>query len=255
MDSNGEGFYITLPSDASEDYFPENKPSDYITKLPRRIELTGTWEVGLHSIAYTPWKIAHHLDEPISYTYSDNKKEGKRMKKHPITIKDYIANINESLSETPKLNTGDEINFTIQNGKVTVTFPQGYKVFMRREQAVVLGFMKFDDTGEVKEIEKSETALYEANLHRETNIHVYCNIVQPQIVGNKTAPMLGIVPYRKTTETSETVYVAENIRYIPIQTKSFQEINIHLRSSTKEPISFANGRVTVTLHLKPLNYF
>ena len=126
---------------------------------------------------------------------------------------------------------------------------------MRREQAIVLGFMKFDDSKEVKEIEKTETGLYQANLHRETNIHVYCDIVQPQIVGNKTTSILGIVPYRKTAETCETVYVAENIRYIPIQTKSFQKIKVLLRSSTNELIPFENGRATVTLHLKPLNYF
>ena len=255
MNSNGEGFYITLPNDSSKEYFPENNPSEYITKLPRWIQLNGTWEIGLHSIAYTPWNIVQHLDEPISYTYSDNKEEGKRMKKYHTTIQDYIESINKSLSETPKLNVDDEINFAIQNGKVTITLPQGYKVFMRREQAIVLGFMKFDDAGEVKEIEKTKTGVYEANLHRETNIHVYCDIVQPQIVGNKTTSILGIVPYRKTTETCETVYVAENIRYIHIQTKSFQKIKVHLRSSTNEPILFANGRATVTLHLKPLNYF
>ena len=128
-------------------------------------------------------------------------------------------------------------------------------MYLRREQAIVLGFMKFEDSAEVKEIVKSETGLYEANLHRETNIHVYCDIVQPQIVGDKTVPLLGIVPSEKTTETYETLYVVENMCYIPIQTKSFQKIKIHLRSSTNESIPFEHGRASVTLHLKPLNYF
>ena len=126
---------------------------------------------------------------------------------------------------------------------------------MRGEQAIVLGFMKFDDSAEVKEIVKTETGLYEANLHRETNIHVYCDIVQPQIVGDKTTPLLSIVPCQKTTETYEKAYVVENIRYIPIQTKSFQKIKVLLRSSTNEPIPFEYGRATITLHLKPLSYF
>ena len=125
---------------------------------------------------------------------------------------------------------------------------------MRRDQAIVLGFMTFDDSAEVKEIGKSETGSYEANLHRETNIYVHCNIVQPQIVGDKTVPLLGIVPYQKT-ETYETLYAVENIHYIPIQTKSFQKIKVLLRSSTNESIPFEHGRATITLHLKPLNYF
>ena len=65
--------------------------------------------------------IAQHLDEPISYTYSGNKEEGERMKKYHTTIQEYIASINKSLRETPKLNVDDEIKFDIQNGKVIIS--------------------------------------------------------------------------------------------------------------------------------------
>ena len=94
-----------------------------------------------------------------------------------------------------------------------------------------------------------------ANLYRETNIHVYCNIVQSQIVGDKMTPLVAVVPCQKTTETYETLYAVENIHYIPVQTKSFQNIKVNLRSSTEEPIPFEHGRAVITLHLKPLNYF
>ena len=252
MNSNGEGFYITLPNDSSKDFFPENNPSKYTTKLPRWIQLNGEWEIGLHSIAYTQWNIVRHLDEPISFTHSDNNEKGGGMKKYYATIHEYLTSINKSLRESV---TDDEIKFSMQNGKVTIILSPGYKVYLRREQAIVLGFMKFEDSTEVKEIVKTETGLYEANLHRETNIHVYCDIVQAQIVGDKTLPLLGIVPCEKTAETYETVYAVENIHYIPIQTKSFQKIKVLLRSSTNESIPFEYGRATITLHLKPLNYF
>ena len=253
MNSNGEGFYITLPNDSSKDFFPENNPSEYTTRLPRWIQLNGEWEIGLHSIAYTQWNIVRHLDEPISFTYSGNNEKGGRMKKYHATVYEYITSINKSLKDHVSNN---EIKFEFKlNGKVTIILSPGYKVYLRREQAIVLGFMKFDDSAEVKEIVKTETGLYEANLHRETNIHVYCDIVQPQIVGDKTVPLLAIVPCEKTTETYESAHVVENIRYIPIQTKSFQKIKVLLRSSTNEPIPFEYGRATITLHLKPLNYF
>ena len=177
------------------------------------------------------------------------------MKKYYTTVYEYITSINKSLRESSHV-SDDEIKFKLElNGKVTITLSPGYKVYLRREQAIVLGFMKFEDSAEVKEIVKSETGSYEANLHRETNIYVYCDIVQPQIVGDKTVPLLGIVPCQKTTETYETLYAVENIHYIPIQTKSFQKIKILLRSSTNESIPFGYGRATITLHLKPLNYF
>ena len=58
MYSNGQGFYITLPSESSKDLFPENNPSEYIVRLPHWIQLKGEWEIGLHSISSTslsPW--------------------------------------------------------------------------------------------------------------------------------------------------------------------------------------------------------
>ena len=177
------------------------------------------------------------------------------MKKYYTTVYEYITSINKSLRESSHV-SDDEIKFKLElNGKVIITLSPGYKVYLRREQAIVLGFMKFDDSAEMKEITKAETGSYEANLHQETNIHVYCDIVQPQIVGDKMEPLLGVVPCEKTTETYETLYAVENIHYIPIQTKSFQKIKILLRSSTNESIPFEYGRATITLHLKPVNYF
>ena len=179
-------------------------------------------------------------------------KKGDRVKNYSTSIQKYVTSLNESLK---KELTNDEIQFTLQNGKVTITLSQGYKAYLRRGQALALGFITSNDDmseTDVKEISKTETGKYLANLHRETNIHVFCDIVQPQIVGNETRPLLGIVPYKGTTET---VYTAENIRYMPVQTKSFQQIKVLLRSSTNEPIPFEYGRASITLHLKPLSYF
>ena len=67
MHSNGQGFYITLPSESSKNLFPENNPSEYTVRLPRWVQLKGEWETGLHSIAYTQWNIIRHLDETISF--------------------------------------------------------------------------------------------------------------------------------------------------------------------------------------------
>ena len=257
MYSNGQGFYITLPSESSKDLFPENNPSEYIVRLPHWIQLKGEWEIGLHSIAYTQWNIIHHLDGTISYTYPDNGTTktgtGGKTRKHYSSVDEYVSGINESLEES---RVNNEIEFTIDlNGKVTVSLATGYKVRLRREQAIVLGFMNFEDSAETYDVKDTDTGLYKANLYRETNILVYCNIVQPQIVGDRLIPLVAIVPYQKTTETYETFYAVENIHYIPVQTKAFQNIKVHLRSSTEEPIPFEHGRAAITLHLKPLNYF
>ena len=264
MSSNEQGFYITLPSESSGDVFPENNPSEYTVRLPHWIQLKGEWEIGLHSINYTPWNIIQSLDEPISFMNGSMSggKEGKggKMRKHYFSVREYITDINESLKEShigkSLVDKSNEIEFSYEsNGKVTVHLDGGYTVRLRREQAIVLGFMSFEDSSETYDIESAEeSGQYKANLYRETNILVYCDIVQPQIVGDRLIPLVAIVPYQ-TTETSETFYAVENIHYIPVQTKTFQNIKVYLRSSTEEPIPFEHGRAAITLHLKPLNYF
>jgi hypothetical protein len=46
-------FYITLPSDSSVKYFPNNTVAHYTTKLPESLNLNGDYEVGLSEIIYT----------------------------------------------------------------------------------------------------------------------------------------------------------------------------------------------------------
>ena len=45
-------FYVTLPSNSSMQYFPDNKTSNFVTNLSRTPQLDGEWEVGLAEIDY-----------------------------------------------------------------------------------------------------------------------------------------------------------------------------------------------------------
>ncbi len=49
---SGTHFYLTLPSNASTDIFPDNKTTEYRVSLPQTLDLEGDWEVGLYSILY-----------------------------------------------------------------------------------------------------------------------------------------------------------------------------------------------------------
>ena len=44
-------FYLTLPSNSSMEYYPQNTVAQYTTKLTNLIELEGDWEVGLTEIS------------------------------------------------------------------------------------------------------------------------------------------------------------------------------------------------------------
>ena len=47
-----EEFYVTLPSNSSSAYYPNNTISDFTTKLFKPIDLTGKWEVALTEISF-----------------------------------------------------------------------------------------------------------------------------------------------------------------------------------------------------------
>ena len=202
MSSNEQGFYITLPSESSKELFPENN-SEYTVRLPRWVHLNGHWEIGLHSITYTSWNIIRHLDEPISFMEGGKEGKGGKMRKHYSSVNEYVSSINRSLKEShvdkSPVDKSNEIEFFLElNGKVTARLSPGYTVRLRREQAIVLGFMTFEDSSEAYDVENAqETGTYKANLYRETNIHVYCDIVQSQIVGDKMAPLVAVVPCQK----------------------------------------------------------
>ena len=209
--------------------------------------------IGLHSVSYTRQYIAQHFDTPISFTNSGSNEKGGKLKKYPTTIREYVTNINESLKGSIN---NKEIEFKLElDRKVTIVVSPGYKVLLTRDQAIILGFLNVDDEEEVKEISATKTGEHLANVHRKTSIFIYCDIVEPQIVGDKTLPLVGIAPCETSGKIYEKIYTGENIRYIPVQTRSFQNIKIHLRSSTYEPIPFEHGRASVTLHLRPLKYF
>ena len=166
MYNNGQGFYLTLPSESSKDLFPENNPSEYSVRLPHWIHLKGNWEIGLHSITYTRRNIIHHLDGTILYGYpadgTTTMATTGKMKKHYSSVDEYVSNINELLEESHVNKT--EIEFTVNsNGKVTITLRDGYRVRLN-------GFMNFEDSEETYYVKYTKTGSYKANLHRETNI-------------------------------------------------------------------------------------
>jgi hypothetical protein len=45
-------FYITLPSDSSANYYPDNTIARFVTKLPERIRFDGEYKMGLAEIIY-----------------------------------------------------------------------------------------------------------------------------------------------------------------------------------------------------------
>ena len=64
-----EEFMLTLPSNASAKYFPENTPSCFKVALPKVLELEGEWEIAIVNIQY-PYNWPNYLEDYIAIVAS-----------------------------------------------------------------------------------------------------------------------------------------------------------------------------------------
>ena len=242
-------FYLTLPSNASLSTFPDNKTSGYRVKLPQAIDLNGDWETGLYSISYPrSWYTLENYDNHI---YCADK-SGTFLTTfvdygYYETMQEIIKAINKALAKD--VNDNIKLTFNAPTGKVAVRLKNGYQIILTGRMSIILGF-----GGEEVKMTKTTVSPYVADLHGTTNIYVYCDIVQPQIVGDTNAQLLRSIPVEgKLGDVVTKTFT--NIQYVPIQTKSFEDVEVLLRSDTGSPVPFERGKVIATLHFRQHTYF
>ncbi len=83
---------------------------------------------------------------------------------------------------------------------------------------------------------------------------MYCDILEPQIVGDTNAQLLKNIPVEgEFGDIIAKTYT--NIQYVPVQTKSFEIVKVLLRGDTGKPVPFERGKVVITLHFRKHSYF
>ena len=121
---SGTHFYLTLPSNASLDVFPDNKTTEYRVKLPQPVELDGSWEVGLYSISYpNTWYTLRDINVDTHFYYVEGTgwpsvatvKYG-----HYETMQDFVKNMNAALELEIGNSTTIYLTYSTLAGKVTV---------------------------------------------------------------------------------------------------------------------------------------
>ena len=87
-------------------------------------------------------------------------------------------------------NNNITFSYNLRTHKVKVTLAAKHCVGLYGQLSKILGF---GGGGDLK-IRKTKESPYVAELHGITSIYVYCNIVQPQVVGNSMVPLLRTIP-------------------------------------------------------------
>lgn len=249
--SSKEQFYVTLPSNSSLDIFPQNTISEYVTQLCQPIELEGEWEVGLVECQY-PRSINNVTKKQNRLYY----KASKTAPFYPLemqvgfysSINNFIRAINDKLkNHDPQALSKVKFSYNKTSGRVKITISNDTGgVSFDDDIAAILGF----EVPFQRVITTTTTSLRAADIHGGIySLYIYCNIIQPQFVGDTQVQLLKIVPIEG--EHGQVVTKTyQNPQYIPLLQRQFNTIEINIKDSTGKFIQFESGHSSVLLHLK-----
>ncbi len=84
------------------------------------------------------------------------------------------------------------------------------------------------------------------------SLYVYCDLIQPQIVGNTLVPLLRAF----AIEGKHGDYITKTFlspHYAKLRTKTFDTVEISIRTDTNKAVKFNFGKVIVKLHLRKVS--
>jgi hypothetical protein len=250
-------FYLTLLSDSSGVFYPNNEIARYVTKLPERIRLEGDYEVGLSELVYPhTWYNVDNRDKnywigtlgvatnkvtktEIKSGYYRNGNEFASSLTHQATRA--FAHIPDISVKFTFVERADRIRMQIQNSDKNM-------VILSWELMEFLGFYQKLIT--TKEADLLASAAFDAN--RGLNlVYIYCDVASHVIVGDTKTPLLRVC--NVTGRHGQVVrHTYERPHYVPVSRREFDSIEIAINNELGEPMPFQFGKSMVTLHFRPL---
>lgn len=256
-------FHLTLLSNSSMNYFPDNKTTSFSTQLPKNIHLDGEWVVGLTEFQF-PCSLESISErgnivyiEKTLYTITSAKSTihaGTEWMKTKIPSGNY--NTIESVLIALSLNKDllDKVSFQMNqtSNKVNVTIIDKSIVSLKMSPnlCLQLGFEPDNDFC------KDTTSRHPANvlLGLPSQLLVYCDLIEPQIIGDVFAQVLRVcaLDYNRYDYARQQSHIFSPTHYVPVLRREFENIEIHIRTNTGEDVPFLFGTVCVKLHFKKL---
>ena len=226
----------------------ENTSNEFTIHLPDPIELEGTgWEVALVELTYPhSWNnISAENDGNAIKVYELNGRESVATFHVPPSYYDSVETLLKVIKNRLKPEW-IEFDYDKVTRRVSLNVDKDAKrVELGAQLAYVLGF---DVGGKFQPGEN--IARYPPDLRGGIDsIFIYCNILEPQIIGNTKAPLL-----RTVGVSGDYGQIVEKIfdlpHYIPLLQRSFSTIKISIYSDQGRPIPFMFGKCIAKLHFR-----
>ena len=242
-------FYVTLPSDSSMEYFPNNTISHFVTHLPRPIELTGEWEVGVSEFSFP--HTFYNINE-TNNTYVYDLGDG-RIYDGEITP-GYYNSVKAILNAIRIDAFQDLIEFSFNPvcNCVRISVNHGAKFMFKDGLAQIMGFYpKFISQPTIpSEFPHNVYGPFPADPCGDYRVMMlYTDIIRDQIVGNILAPLLRIINVKG--DHNEMVLVQfDRPHYLPVVRKNINSLEMVIRTHAGNLVPFERGRSYVKLHFR-----
>lgn len=251
-------FYVTLPSNSSFDYYPNNTLNDFTTKLFKPIDLAGEWEVALTEISF-PHSF-YNIVEPFNVVgYSG---DGSEANLGSVTIPpgyyddldELFSYIQGKMDELGKANIRLLLNSNTQ--KVKIKLKNRASVHFHPILWSMLGFghERLDPKLLKIYMLNSQEAKLPIDLHAGMySLYVYTDIIEDQLVGDAFAPLLRIVHMDKKGPSGDvTTRTYQSPHFVKVRMKHFDTITVRVRRDTGEKIRFQRGKIVAKLCFRPV---
>lgn len=278
---NGDEFYLTLLSNSSIVYYPNNTTTKFTTQLPRRFTLIGDWSVGIAEIQYPCSFLSVAESDNLIYYRPPKPEKVEGDQDIEIVLKDAHRYFNDSNQEV--YNSGGWCVVRIATGN----YERIEDIIKAINKHKILGkIVKFEYNKASKKvslsIEPSVTALgcsqrlalqlgYKphANLVQNptpshpaniwvgipSQMFVYCDLVEPQAVGDVLSPLMRIVNITADNYNygSHKDVIFSPPHYIPVMRREFENVEIDIRTDSGELMPFEFGTLSLKLHFKKIH--
>ncbi len=271
-------FYLTLPSNSLEKFYPNNTLTHFVTKLHNDVSLTGEWEVALVDIMYprnwyniddqymriscsncmkivphanpdekVPPSYDIHVGIPSGYYYSiPDLLEAIKISITKAFRKPVSAWSGQGVERFVDESLWPRLKYNAHNQKVILTMQPQMTIRFSDQLARILAIEPHKFSDAEMTVKSSNTCDIEGGLH---SLYVYCDVLECVSVGDTLAPLLRIVEI--SGQRGEMIHIQyDQPRYVPLQKKEFDSIEIDIRDDLGENISFDSGKLIVTLHFR-----
>ena len=248
-------FYLTLPSNNSMGYYPENTLAQFTSRLPDVINLSGDWEVGLVEIQYPHnWFNVPIRKRQRTFTLrssATNDPNGGLVRRSFFIRAGYYPHIYDLLSEIQRktnesladLGNAIQLDYDAITHRISVSFSKPCSMGLPMHIRKILGLTRgsWDAT--------NPNGGVVSDLDLVDSLFVYCDVLEPRVVGDSQVPLLRIIPVEGVNgELVTRIY--KNVLYVRLQRKTFQTIEINIRDRAGANVPFEAGTLNVTLHFR-----